>query len=169
MDDIWTKALSTYSTTRERILEHRFIADVTAELWKRGHFDFAVSHSEVDNSGYDLIIEVGEVIRHIQLKAIQHEGSRREFGLQMRLKDKPSACAVLIEHDPRTLTISGWRFFGGLPGCPIPDLGDKKVRHTKGNSSGFKAERPTLRNVSLASFDTIGSVTELVDRLFVKN
>ena len=76
--DAWSAALSTWSTTREKVLEHRFIAEVTAAIWRAGRFDFSVSHSEADNSGYDVIIEVGEVIRHIQLKAMQSGGTRRD-------------------------------------------------------------------------------------------
>lgn len=165
-DDAWTTALSTYSSTREKILEHRFIAEVTAEIWRAGRFDFAVSHSEVDNSGYDVIIEVGAVTRHIQLKAMQVGGARREFGLQVRLTEKPSACAVLMLHDPKTLEIVQWRLFAGLPGAPIPALGDRIVRHTKGDRTGFKAERPALRSVPLALFVPVAGVGELVERLF---
>jgi len=166
MDDIWVTALSTYSSTREKILEHRFISEITAELWRRGHFDFAVSHSEVDNAGYDVIVEVGEVIRHIQLKAMQSGGARRQFGLQLRLQDKVSACAIVMLHNPRTLAIEGWRFFGGAPGSKIPDLGDRAVRHTKGNRTGFKADRPALRNVLLSTFEAVTDIEQLVDRLF---
>lgn len=165
-DDIWVTALSTYSSTREKILEHRFVAEVTASLWRAGRFDFAVSHSEVDNSGYDVIIEVGIVTRHIQLKAMQTGGARRDFGLQVRLAEKPSACAVLMLHDPRSLEISQWRLFAGLPGKPIPPLGERTVRHTKGDRTGFKAERPALRNVSLTSFELMSDMDDLVQRLF---
>ena len=166
MDDDWVTALSNYSSTREKILEHRFISEVTAELWRRGHFDFAVSHSEVDNSGYDLIIEAGAIVRHIQLKAVRLGGARRDFDLQRRLQDKPSGCAVLMLHDLRTLAITEWRFFGGPPGCKIPDLGEKVTRHSKGDRFGFKADRPALRNVPLRSFDRVAGVSELVDRMF---
>lgn len=38
MDTPWVTALSTYSATREKVLEHRFIAEISAELWSRGHF-----------------------------------------------------------------------------------------------------------------------------------
>jgi hypothetical protein len=162
----WIKALSTYSSTREKILEHRFIADVTAELWRRGVFDFAVSHSEVDNSGYDVIIEAAGVTRHVQLKAMQVAGARRDFGLQLRLADKPSGCAVLMLHDPVTLQIQAYRLFASSPGTPLPPLGDRMVRHTKGDSLGRKAERPALRNVPLSVFAPVDGIRDLVDRLF---
>ncbi len=164
--DAWSAALSTWSTTREKVLEHRFIAEVTAAIWRAGRFDFSVSHSEVDNSGYDVIIEVGEVIRHIQLKAMQSGGTRRDFGLQMRLADKPSACAVLMIHNAKTLEVDQWLLFAGLPGAPIPPLGDKLVKHTKGDRSGFKAVRPALRNVPISAFVPLSGTAELIQKLF---
>lgn len=162
----WVTALSTFSATREKILEHRFLADTTSELWRRGVFDFAVSHSEVDNSGYDVIIEAGAVRRHIQLKAMQVGGARRFFDLQLRLAEKPSGCAVLMLHDPVALTIHEYRIFGGLPGEPMPALGDKVTRHSKGNAQGVKAERPALRSIPLSAFSKVFDVVDLVERLF---
>ena len=162
----WITALSTYSSTREKILEHRFVGDVTSELWRRGLFDLAVSHSEVDNSGYDLIVEAADVVRHIQLKAMQTGGKRTGFGLQLRLADKPSGCAVLMLHDPVTLAIGQFRVLAGPPGEPLPALGNKTVRHTKGNRHGFKAERPALREVPLSAFVPVAGIAMLVNRLF---
>lgn len=164
--DTWITALSTFSSTREKILEHRFIAEVTSELWRRAQFDFAVSHSEVDNSGYDLIMEVGRVTRHIQLKAMQSTGKRRDFDLQIRLGEKASGCAILMLHDPISLAIERYCLFAAGPGVPLPHLGDKMVRHTKGDAQGVKAERPALRNVPITMFVPVDGIGELVDRLF---
>jgi hypothetical protein len=162
----WITALSTRSATREKILEHRFLADVASELWRRGAFDLSVSFSEVDNSGYDVIIEVGDVVRHVQLKAMREGGKRRDFDLQLRLAEKPSGCAILMIHDAVTLRISGYRIFAGAPGEALAALGERIVRHVKGNAIGFKAERPALRAVALAKFDPVADVRALVDRLF---
>ena len=162
----WVTALSTFSSTREKVLEHRFIADTTAELWRRGVFDFAVSHSEVDNSGYDVIIEAGGITRHLQLKAMQVEGARRNFAFQLRLAQKSSGAAVLMLHDPVTLAIASYRVFAGLPGERLPPLGEKVARHAKGDATGHKAERPALRLVPLTSFVPVATVSALVDRLF---
>ena len=166
---IWVTALSTYSATREKSLEHRFISEVTSELWRRAIFDFAVSHSEVDNSGYDVIIEATGIARHIQLKAMQLDGKRRDFNLQMRLADKPLGCAVLMLHDPVTLAITGFRFLAGLPGAKLPPLGDKLARKTKGNAQGYKAAKPAFRAVPIAAFAPVDGMPMLVDRLFGRN
>ncbi|MEQ1495793.1 MAG: hypothetical protein ABL912_08530 [Novosphingobium sp.] len=164
--DQWKTAASTYSTTREMILEHRFLADLTSTLWSDGIFDFSVSHSEVDNSGYDVIIEAGSVTRHIQLKGMQAGGKRSDFDLQLRLQDKPSACAVVLIHDPKTLAIEEYRLFAGAPGDPIPALGEKIAKHSKGDSDGYKAQRPSLRNVPLSRFVPVADIAVLAGLLF---
>jgi hypothetical protein len=121
-----------------------------------------VSHSEVDNSGYDVIVEANGVSRHIQLKAMRIGGGRKSFDLQLRLGDKPSGCAILMLHEPRSLAVTGYRWFGGLPGQKLPLLGSKLTRHTRGS----KAERPALREVPIGSFEAVDGVGALVDRMF---
>ncbi|MBB4838054.1 hypothetical protein HNP52_001105 [Sphingomonas kyeonggiensis] len=165
-DDLWVTALSTWSSTREKILEHRFIADVTAELWARGIFDFAVSHSEVDNSGYDLILEARGVTRHVQLKAMHLRSSTAEFPVQARLEEKPSACVVLMIHDLRTLAIAEYRWFGAAPGAPLPSLGNSIGRQSKPNMQGIRTERPAIRRLAKRRLEPVTGVPMLVDRLF---
>lgn len=162
----WITALSTYSSTREKVLEHRFIADLTSELWRRGIFDFSVSHGEVDNSGYDVIVEAAGVTRHIQLKAMQSTGKHRDFDLQLRLADKGSGCAVLMLHHPVTLVIDQYRLFAAAPGHPLPAMGDRMVRHSKGDATGRKAERPALRSIPLTMFKAVEGAAELTTALF---
>lgn len=165
-DAEWITALSTFASTREKVLEHRFIADVTAELWRRAVFDFAVSHSEVDNSGYDLIVEALGVTRHIQLKAMHLRSTTAEFPIQARLQQKPSACVVLMLHDARSLEIAQYRWFGAEPGAPLPSLGERIGKHSKANALGVKSERPSIRRLEKRRFEPIGDVPMLVDRLF---
>ena len=165
-DQLWIEALSLRSSAREKILEHRFLAEVASEMWSRGIFDLGVATGQVDDSGYDVILEVGPVTRHVQLKARHSGGRAARYSIQSVLAQRPSACVVVIVHHPRTLAIDHYRFFGGEPGCPIPDLGDKPVLHTKGDAKGKKAIRPALRSVALARFDTVSDVAGLCDRLF---
>lgn len=165
-DHPWINALSTYSSTREKVLEHRFIADVTAGLWARGIFDFAVSHSEVDNSGYDLILEARGVTRHVQLKAMHLRSTTAEFPVQARLEQKPSACVILMLHDVRTLAIAQYRWFGGAPGARLPSLGARIGKHGRPNIQGIKSERPAIRRLAKREFETITDVPTLVERLF---
>src|ERR687898_3262999 len=52
------------------------------------------------------------------------------------------------------------------PGEPITALGEVIARHTKGNSTGYKAERPNIRVVNKSRFREVGTMTELARELF---
>ncbi len=159
-------ALSTFSTTREKLLEHKFVAEIGSCLWARGIFDFSVSYSEVDNSGYDLIIEVGTITRHIQLKAAHTKGKTSKVSIQIRLAKKPSGCVVWLIHDAVSLDVERFLWFGGEAGIPLPELGDKLARHTKADMQGTKAERPALRQVARSRFAELSSWQDLTMKLF---
>lgn len=157
---------SSHSTVIEKTLEHRFLADLCSHLWTRGTFDFAVSQSEVDHYGYDVIVEVGTIVRHIQLKLAHLEAKRTKVSVNSRLSLKPAGCVIWMFYQPDNLLIDHYRWFGGLPGEPLPALGDRVTRHTKGDSEGFKAERSGHRDVSKASFTLVGSMPALSVKLF---
>lgn len=57
------------STFREKLIEHLFVGELLKLSWVNQDFSLEVSTPEVDNSGYDLIVESLGVIRHIQLKS----------------------------------------------------------------------------------------------------
>ena len=59
-----------------------------------------------------------------------------------------------------------YRWFGGLPGEPLPDLGDVVAKHSKANAQGVKLERPAIRKVNLGQFERLPDAAALLDRLF---
>ncbi|WP_372625112.1 hypothetical protein [Falsiroseomonas sp.] len=141
-------------------------AELATDLWLRGIADFEVLRSEVDDAGYDLVLEANGCLRHIQLKASWAGAATADVSVSTRLARKPSGCVVWMLYDPRTLRIERFRWLGGAPGAPLPPLGDKVTRHTKGDRLGYKAERPGHRTVPKARFETLHSPAELLDRLF---
>lgn len=50
------------------LIEHLFAAAVMRDLWLRGYERLEMLQSQVDNSGYDIVLETSAVVRHIQLK-----------------------------------------------------------------------------------------------------
>ncbi len=166
MSDLWIEALSLRSSAREKILEHRFLAEIASELWARGCFDFGIARGEVDDSGFDVIIEVGAVSRHIQLKGKRIQGRAARYDVQTALADRPSGWVVVMLHHHRDLSLQGYYFFGGAAGEPLPALGKWVAKHAKGDGDGVKKERPRLRRISLGQFDFVETRGELVDRLF---
>jgi hypothetical protein len=156
------------SSALEKVLEHRFVAELSTTLWKRRISDFEVLRSEVDRHGYDLVIEANGILRHVQLKAMRQGGKRAEVALNRRLAAKPSGCVVWMIYDPVTLAPGPFLWFGGEPGKPLPELGDRVAHHTKGNAEGTKTPRPDHRVVRKSAFEMVGSMDELVERLFGK-
>ncbi|WP_300395755.1 hypothetical protein [Henriciella sp.] len=155
-----------HSSLREKLIEHLFLGEVLKELWRRGQRDVEVLQTQVDNNGYDLVIEVAGIMRHVQLKASHRTAKTREVGVQTALARKPSGCIIWIWFDPETLTFDRFLWKGASPGQSLPDLGERAVRHTRANSAGVKAERPGLRRLSRSDFRQLDDVGELVDAMF---
>jgi hypothetical protein len=129
-----------------------------------------VLRSELDASGYDLVLECNGVMRHVQLKTSRSQSLAASQKIHTSLAVKPSGCVVWIirDEDPETrrMTLS-YRFFGGPPGEPLPSLvGFKVAKHTKGNSADEKKERPAIRVVPKSKFQAVATTEELVVALF---
>lgn len=159
-------ASDTNSSGLEKVLEHRFIAELTTGLWLQGCRDFEVLRSEVDASGYDLVVEARRVLRHIQLKSMVKGGKKRSVSVNIRLASKPSGCVVWFDYDPSTLALGPFRWFGTLPELGLPDLGEVVARHTKGDSTGSKNERPGHRVLRRSKFTQVDTIADLVPLLF---
>jgi hypothetical protein len=156
---------SHHASTLEKVLEYRFLAVLSTELFARGH-DFEVLRGDTDLAGHDLVIEAGGILRHIQLKAMIAGGKRAHVGINMKLARKSSGCVIWMSYNPATLELGPWRWFGGEPGAALPPLEDRIVRHSKGNALGQKTLRLGHRLVPIGGFERITSIAELTDRLF---
>lgn len=156
-----------HSSYRERLIEHLFVGELLKHSWLGRRYGLEVAKPEVDNSGYDLIVEDNGVIRHLQLKASSREARTAKQNVHTALGTKPSGVVVWIQFDAETLELGPFLVFGGSPGQPLPDLSEFKVaRHTKGNAEGIKAERPAIRIVPKGHFTKHESAVELYEALF---
>lgn len=153
------------SVLREKALEHLFLGDLTRSLLRAGR-RCEVLRAEFDGSGYDVALEEDGIIRHVQLKAMRADGKRAHVDVHVDLAAKPSGCVIWMLIDPLTFATSGYLWFGGEPGHPLPPLGDRAGRHAKADSQGRKAERPRLRRLARGSFSSLETMDELVLRLF---
>lgn len=153
------------STLIEKALEHQLTGAIMARLLLRGQ-RYELLHGVCDRDGYDVVIEAGGVMRHIQLKAVVQGGKRASFSLSTRLATKPSGCAIWINWDPTTISFTDFRFFGAGPGQPLPHLGDRIPRNSRANSKGAKGARPDHREIPAGRFMRLRDLDELVDQLF---
>ncbi|MBZ0148036.1 MAG: hypothetical protein K8F62_10915 [Pseudorhodoplanes sp.] len=159
-------AHSTESSLREKIIEHLFVGDLLRCLWRRGDRDVEVLRPEVDRGGYDLVLEVNGITRHIQLKSSYRGAATSQVNAHVNLVRKPSACIIWIMFDPQSLELGPFLWFGGSPREAIVDLGDKVARYSKGNKDGYKAERPNHRVVKKGRFQVLHTIDDVADALF---
>lgn len=155
------------SSYREILIEHLFVGEIMRRLWLRGITQFEVLKPQVDDSGYDLVLEANGIVRHVQLKASFHESSTRKVKAGLKLLSKPSACVIWVMFDPATMELGPFLWFGGAPGEPLPDItGMQVARHTRANAEGVKQERPAQRWIPRNAFTLVGGFDELVSTLF---
>ena len=136
-------------------------------LWLRGNLRVEMLNPQVDDAGYDLVLEANGFVRHVQLKSSHHGSTTSEVKVSLHLAEKPSGCVIWLWFDPETLQLGPFYWFGNEPGARLPAIaGFKVAKHTKGNSQGVKLERPNVRVIPKGQFKIISSIDELVLKLF---
>lgn len=155
-----------HSSQREALLEHLFCGEVMKWLWLHRHFGLEILQPEVD-CGYDLVFELGSVVRHVQLKAAQKGSSVSAVSVNQRLADKLGGCVIIIEFDPGTLALGPYYWFGGAPGERLPDLeGFPLAKHARANAQGVKRERPSIRRIRKTQFERLDTLDLVMGHLF---
>jgi len=156
-----------YSSYREMLLEHLFAGAVMRHLWLRDVGRLEMLRPQVDDSGYDLVLEANGIVRHIQLKASHHGAATAGVNINVALAEKPSGCVIWLRFDPSTLDFGPFLWFGAAPGEKLPELSRFKVTtHAKANAQGIKTARPKIRYVPKANFESLPSLEAVVARLF---
>lgn len=92
---------SLLSSYREALIEHLFVGEVLRELWKRGPVEAEIMKPQVDDAGYDVVIEAKGVTRHIQLKSSFTEARTARQKVHLKLERKPSGCVVWVMFDQK--------------------------------------------------------------------
>ena len=90
---------------------------------------------------------------------------------QQRNVNFQASCLLEKGHGPsaphiETLELGPFHWFGGEPGSPLPDLGERPVKHSKGNAGGVKTVRPMLRQVRKSDFERIDTMDKLATAMF---
>src|SRR5262245_54861773 len=99
------------SSHREALLEHLFAGQVMKRLWLRGEWRLEVLKPQVDDGGYDLVLEANGIVRHVQLKASFRGSTVSEAKINSLLALKPSGCVVFVWFDKTTLDLGPFAFF----------------------------------------------------------
>jgi len=154
-----------HSVLREKIVERVFTGDLLRHLWRLGRYDVEVLYSDFDAYGYDIVVSVGKVLRHVQLK-VGVRASPVRVALSTRLAKKPSACAIWISID-RTLAIQGYWWFGNEPEHQIPNMDEFTVanRVTR-NKDGLRPVRLAHKIVPDKAWVRVDRIEDIIVRLF---
>ena len=168
-DDAYTKALSQRSSHVENILTHALIARIAQELWTRDPWlDLQVFTSDVDDSGFDLVLGCGGVMRYIQIKQTHLHGKAVKYSLRLDFARMVGACAIVLVYQADTLEIDHCLYFGGESKQTLPFIEDHKVSQSPGRrgADGVRKFRENYRDVPRKAFHGPLSIAGLTDRLF---
>jgi hypothetical protein len=121
-----------------------------------------VLRSEVDAAGYDLILESGGLIRHVQLKAIRRGARTSKQTVNARLEQRKGGCIIWIFYSVNSANYRGelsyrWREAANLPAT--------RETHTRGGRERER-ERENTRVIPKSDFEEVPTISALVDRLF---
>ena len=121
---------------------------------------------EVDAAGYDLVLSLGKIIRHVQLKASMQHAKTQSQPIHASLGEHPSGCIVWIVLND-DLSFERFHWFGAGPRRPLPSLeGFTRAKHARANAQGIKKERAQTWRVPKSAFDTVPDMAGLVGMLF---
>jgi hypothetical protein len=164
MNPSWHTDQSSY---REMVLEHLFVGEIMKYCWQNNLPRIEMLKSQVDNSGYDVVLESRSVLRHVQLKTSFVGAATPRVPINIELANKPSGCVVWTFFDQATLEFSQFLWLGNAPGEKLTILSNYKIAtHNKRNAQGVKTERINIRYIPKSAFAVITSIGELVERLF---
>jgi hypothetical protein len=118
---------SEQASYREKLLEHLFVGELLRHLWQAQIFDVEILSPEVDNSGYDVVLECNGVLRYIQLKSSFTGSKTARQNLNLRLAQKHGGCVVWMYFDAETLALGPFYWFGGEPSGQFPNISELQV------------------------------------------
>jgi len=155
------------SSYREKLIEHLFVGELLKLSWANREYSLEVSKPEVDNAGYDLIVEARGVVRHIQLKTSYLGSKTTRQNIHLSLAKKKSGCVIWIQFQNDTLHLGPFLMFAGKPGEALVLPGNLKTgKHTKADTTGHKADRPNIRVLPKALFKSYPTIEALFEALF---
>lgn len=163
------KALAERSSYIENVLRHTLVADLSSLVWSRDPFAaLQVFTSEVDDSGFDIVLGLGTQVRYVQLKQAHEDKIPAHCSVRLSFSSLPGSCVVLMSHTLADLRLTKFRFFGGAPNEPMSNIDAMRQPRSPGrrNAAGERKVRTNYREVPVKQFLGPLSTTELLDVLF---
>lgn len=151
----------------EKTLEHLLLAQLSQILWRRsGRHLLEIATAEIDNKGFDVVLTLGSITRHVQLKTLKLGGKRRKIEVNIGLAFKPSGCVLVCEYDPKTLEFESFSFLGNSPGKRLHKLKQYPVALNTRRSLQGRTPRKNVRKIPKSHLECIATVEEVARKLF---
>lgn len=167
--DTRIKALAERSSYIENVLGHALVAELSSVVWSRDPFSsLQIFNSEVDDSGFDIVLGLGNQLRYVQLKQAHEGKTPAHCSIRLSFSTLPGSCVVLMSHSLADLRLTKFRFFGGLPKEPMPNIEALPQSKSPGRrtAAGERKVRLNYRDVPVKKFLGPLSSTELLNVLF---
>jgi len=165
----YRKALAERSSYVENVLVHRLVASLAGEMWCRDpNTQLYIFNSEVDDSGFDLVLGLGRKLRYIQVKQVHSKGSAKKFSVRLEFSRFPGSCVIVVVHSESDLQIEHFLFFGGSLTEAMPSVENEKatISPIKRSADGKKKIRAHYRDIPRNKFQGPMNTGELLDALF---
>ena len=150
----YARAIQAHSHRVEAVLKHAFLWRLYSELWRRQpNTKVLVFESEIDDSGFDVVVSVETHTRHIQLKSSMIGASTKSAPLHQSLCRLPGGCVVWMEYLRSTLEVQKYHVFAfSNPSEPLDFSNFPVAKTTRANSQGVKKVRPGCHCVPKTAF-----------------
>jgi hypothetical protein len=155
--------LSENSTYIESVMEHQFLYLVLSHLWEKHGLVAEVLRADVDNSGYDLLIETKGVVRFIQLKSHSSDKKPGNKSIHLSLAAKTNPCMIILDYAPKTLAVEKYWWWDGTAFSPE---GRAHAKKSKRNSESKRDDRKNHVIVKASEFKRVADMAQLVRLLF---
>lgn len=165
----YRKALAERSSYVENVLVHRLVASLAGELWRRDPTTpLHIFKSEVDDSGFDLVLGCGQKLRYIQVKQVHVNGKAGKFSVRLDFTLMPGSCVVVVVHTEDELKVDHFLFYGGSVSEPMPSVEGNKASMLPGRRDieGNRKTRQHYRDIPRSKFKKERDATALLNALF---
>jgi len=108
------------SHTIEMMMEHHLLAELLQECFFGRRSTLAILRAEIDSEGYDLVLEAGGAIRHVQLKSSLKAGTKFKH-VNRRLKERSDGCIIWMVYSVSEQTWKASVVYRWVEAADLPD------------------------------------------------
>jgi hypothetical protein len=163
--------LAHHSIYVENVMRHCFLYEVTRVLVTREEpLMVTILNAEVDNEGVDIVLTLGSITRHIQMKTMAKKDkgrtvARTGYNIAEVLGTLPGGCVLWLVYDRETMRPECYHLMGGKGNETMDSLSKAPVGRKR--RKGVRVERAGYRQVKMSDAEHKGlTVDRLVDVLF---